>query len=207
MTSISIRNNFPEVIRAMEQVGEAAGEKAMVRALNATIAQGKPLMAKQIGAEFRLTAAKIKDRLIIRKASARGGSLRFQAALEATRRGKGRSLNLIAFVSGATRPKPWSGKQLKIQIKRGGGKKNITGAFIGNEGRTVFVRTPGKYSANRVNKKGDSKHAELIRALNTIDVPQMFNTKRINSVVRKILLENFEKNFHRELRAVLRGFV
>lgn len=206
MTSISIRNNFPQVVAALNRLPDDVGNKAMVRALNATISQGIPRMAQQISREFRIPSSKIKERLSIRKASARGGVLRFEAVLEAKARGKARSLNLIGFVSGTTRPKPWSGKQLKIQIKRGGGKKSITGAFIGNDGRTVFVRVPGKYTSGRVNKSGSSKHAQAIRALNTIDVPQMFNTKRINSVVRKVLLEQFEKNFTRELRAVLKGY-
>lgn len=206
MTTISIRHNFPEVIAAMDRVGKDIGDIAMVRALNTTIGQGRTDMARAISKEFRISTTKAKERLSIQRATAGRGGPRFHVFLEATGRGRGRSANLIAFVSGASRPQPWSGKQLKLKIKRGGGAKTITGAFIGNQGRTVFIRRRIGYIGDRVNRKGNSKHAESIQALNTIDIPQMFNTKRINFAVRKVMLQKFEKNFARELRAVLGGF-
>jgi len=82
--------------------------------------------------------------------------------------------------------------QLHFQIKRAGGKKMIKGAFIGNKGRTVFIR--------------EGRERLPIKALATIDVPQMFNARRINSIVRAVMLKRFETNFRRELRAVLKGF-
>ena len=66
----------------------------------------------------------------------------------------------------------------------------ITGSFIGNQGRTVFVRT--------------GKDRLPIKAVNTIDVPQMFNTRRINQAVQRIMQERFATNFDRALRDVLR---
>lgn len=190
---ITIRNNFPEVTRALNRVGEETGNKAMVRALNATIVQGQTQMARQISQEFRITVGKAKDRLSIQRAAAKG-VLRFTASLEATKRGKGRSMNLIAFVTKvAKRNKKGVLGQMQFQIKRSGGRKTIKGAFIGNQDRTVFIR--------------QGKDRLPIKALNTIDVPQMFNTRRINSVVRAVMLQRFEANFKRELRAVLKGYV
>ena len=83
--------------------------------------------------------------------------------------------------------------ELRFQIKRGGGKKMIKGAFIGNKGRTVFIR--------------EGKERTPIRALSTIDVPQMFNAQRINAPVRKVMIERFPAAFKRELRSVLQGWV
>lgn len=212
--TISLRHNFPAIAARLERLPDAIGNKAMVRALNKTIDQGKPEMARQISREFRLTVGQVKERLAVRKAVARGGVLRFEATLMATRPGKGRSMNLIAFVEkqvtlaqGRSRMRKGEGGsyalrnkatvqkalELRFQIKRSGGKKMIKGAFIGNDGRTVFIR--------------EGKARLPIKALNTIDVPQMFNTQRINSVVRATLLKRFEANFKRELRAVLQGWV
>lgn len=200
MSTISIRNNFPEVAARLNQLGTDIGNKAVVRALNTTIDQGKTQMARQISQEFRVSVGTAKDRLKVYKASARNGALRFVAILEATKRGKGRSMNLIAFVNKAKVSKASakrSGRtdlagQLQFQIKRGGGRKSIKGAFIGNQGRTVFIRT--------------GKERLPIKALNTIDIGQMFNTRRVNKVVRQVMLDKFPANFQRELRAVLGGF-
>lgn len=211
---ISIRTNFPAVAATLDRIAVDAGNKAMVRALNATIDQGKTQMAREISREFRISVAVAKARLAVRKASAKGGQLRFEAALEATRRGQGRSMNLIAFVEKSVslaqaRKRMRAGEggaqtlrhggqvqkalQLRFQIKRSGGQKMIPGAFIANGGRTVFIR--------------EGKGRLPIRALNTIDVPQMFNAQRINQVVVRVMMSRFEANFRRELRAVLGGFV
>ena len=200
MTTISIRNNFPQVAARLDRLTVDVGNKAMVRALNATVTQGKTEMARKISSEFRISVGAAKDRLDVRRASVRGGVLRFQAFLEATRKGKGRSMNMIAFVTGSKVSKASARRQgkaalagqLQMQIRRGGGKKVIPGAFIGNKGRTLFIR--------------EGKKRLPIKALNTIDVPQMFNTKRINSVVREVMLKKFSANFQRELRAVLKGY-
>ncbi len=197
---ISIRNNFPEVTAKLNRLAQNVGDKAMVRALNATIKQGKTEMARTISKEFMIDKATADARLAVRYASVKGGTLRFQALLEATRRGKGRSMNLIHFVEkkvtlaeAKRRRKAGDLAQLRFQIKRTGGKKMLPGAFIANNGRTVFIRT--------------GKSRLPIKALNTIDVTQMFNTKRINSVVREVMIKRFDANFKRELRSVLKGYV
>lgn len=200
MIKISIRNNFPQVVAQLNRLSQQVGDKAMVRALNKTVDQGKTEMARKISQEFRISSSAAKDRLAVRRASVRGGALRFEAVLEATRRGKGRSMNLIHFIEKEIKQREFSRRlkngtwsQLHFQIKRTGGKKMIKGAFVANNGRTVFIRT--------------GKARLPIKALNTIDVTQMFNTKRINSVVREVMLKRFDANFKRELRAVLKGYV
>jgi len=198
--TINIRNNFPAVAAKLDRVAEDIGHKAMVRALNTTVEQGKIQMARQISQEFRISVSAAKDRLAVRRASVRGGLLRFQAFLEATRKGKGRSMNMRPFVTGSRVSRASAKRQgnvalagqLQLQIKRGGGRKVIPGAFIGNDGRTLFIRT--------------GKGRLPIKALSTIDVPQMFNTKRINSVVVDVMLKRFDANFHRELNVILKGF-
>ena len=200
MTTISVRNNFPAIAAQLDRLGLDVGNKAVVRALNTTIVQGKTQMARQISQEFRVSVGTAKERLKVYRASNRGGVMRFAATLEATRKGKGRSMNLIAFVTKGKVSKASSKRsgrtdlagQLQFQIKRGGGKKAIKGAFIGNAGRTVFIRT----GTDRL----------PIKALDTIDIGQMFNTRRVNKVVRQVMLDKFPANFQRELRSVLQGY-
>lgn len=201
--TFSIRDNFPKIAAQLDRLALDVGKKAMVRALNKTIGQGQTQMARTISKEFRISVGVAKDRLNVRRAflkGAGGSTFSFKARLEATRRRKGRSMNLIAFVSNSKVSKASAKRQgkaalagqLQLQIKRSGGKKVIPGAFIGNDGRTVFIR------------KGNKRLP--IKPINTIDVPQMFNTRRVNSVVREVMLKNFNANFQRELRAILKGF-
>jgi hypothetical protein len=197
--SISMRHNFPQVAAQLDRLALDIGNKAMVRALNTTINQGKLEMSRAISEEYRINVSTAKGRLVVRRATARG-QLRFEAVLEASRRGQGRSMNLIAFVTGqlTKRTAKKAGRadavgQLGFQVKRGGGRKVIPGAFVANDGRTVFIR--------------DGKDRLPIKSVNTIDIPQMFNARKINQVVRRVMLARFPANFQRELRAVLKGYV
>ena len=211
--TISMRNNFPAIARQLEAMPDWIGNVAVTRAMNTCVEAGRTAMAKQISQEFMISSSKAKQRLVVYRAHAKGGQMRFQATLEATRRGQGRSMNIIAFVErsvtmaqarkrmrggeGGTHTLKHGTKvrqalELRFQIKRGGGKKMIKGAFIGNKGRTVFIR--------------DGKERKPIHAVNTIDIPQMFNAQRINTVVRRVMIERFPTAFKRELRSVLKGY-
>ncbi len=197
--TISIRNNFPKVAARLDRLAVDVGNKAMVRALNATVTQGKTQMARQISQEFRIKVGEAKARLDVTFARSKG-TLKFEASLLPTRLGWGnrqRGMNLIHFVTKIpTRTKKGKLGQLQIQILRSGGKKTIKGAFVAinkkTGGRSVFIR--------------EGKSRMPIEALTTIDIPQMFNTKRVNGVVRDVMLKRFDINFNRELRAVLKGF-
>jgi hypothetical protein len=201
--TISIRHNFPKVAAALDRMAKDVGDKAMVRALNATVKQGKTEMARTISKEFRVTVGQAKDRLYIDYAKAKGGGVKFYAGLTATREGglhgnDWRGMNLIHFVTKVpVRNKKGKLGQLQFQIKRSGGRKTIKGAFIATNrktgGRAVFIR--------------EGKSRMPIETKTTIDIPQMFNTRRINSVVRQVMLNKFDANFKRELRAVLKGYV
>lgn len=212
--SISMRTNFPAIARQLDELPEKIGNRAVTRAMNVCVDAGKTAMARQISQEFMLTSAKVKERLVVYRAHTKSGVFSFQATLEATRRGKGRSMNLIAFVEKSitmaqARKRMKAGEggthtikggvkvrqalELRVQIRRGGGKKVLKGAFIGNQGRTVFVR--------------EGKKRLPIKAKSTIDVPSMFNTRRINTVVRKVMIERFPAAFKRELRSVMQGWI
>jgi hypothetical protein len=212
MVSIVIKQNFPEVQRQLDQLQADIRDQALVRALNRTVEPARPEMAREISKEFNVSITKAKDSLKINRASFRKGKLVVEASLESPSR-RGRSLNLINFLkktvtltAAAKRRKAGEGGiytlrngvqrvkalELQFQIKRGGGVKTIPGAFIGNQGRTVFIRT--------------GKDRLPIKALQTIDIAQMFNAKRINERVRKGMLDRFPGIFEENARHYTRIF-
>lgn len=199
---ISIKTNFPEVARALDRLSGDIGNKALVRAMNATIKAGRSDMARGISKEFRVTQAQAKERLDVDYARVKGG-FKFSAELSATRplglfNDDWRGMNMIHFVVGGQprRTKKGVMRQLNFQIKRTGGRKQIKGAFIATNPKTggtaVFVRS------------GKARYP--IETKTTIDIPQMFNTRRINDVVRQAMLARFQASFDRELRVVLQGW-
>lgn len=203
MIKLSIRHNFPEVMASLKQLPDKVGNKAMVRAMNTTITQGKTEMARKISQEYRIKVGEVKDRLSVSFAKAKNGEYRFEAELLAKRPGglfgnAWRGMNLIHFVTAmAKRNKKGKLGQLTFQIKRTGGRKILKGAFIAKSGRTggvaVFIR--------------QGKSRMPIETKTTIDVPQMFNARRINEVVVATILKRFDANFKRELRSVMKGYV
>ena len=82
-------------------------------------------------------------------------------------------------------------RKLRVKVKRGS-TKPLPGAFIGNKGRTVF---------RRVGKK-----RLPIEPVQTIDVAQMFNTRRINEVVLATINARLPEIFEREAAFYLQRF-
>ncbi|HKX41340.1 MAG TPA: phage tail protein [Burkholderiaceae bacterium] len=191
MVSFTIRTNFPEVQAKLQRLQSDVGAAALASAINKTLAQGKTQMVRAITAEFNVKAAYVRDRLRIRRATARGGTALIEGALMGGKSDRTRSANIIAFVErkvtlaeGRRRRKAGTLNQLFVKVKRTGPVKPIPGAFIGNKGRTVFKRV--------------GKTRLPIEPVQTIDVAQMFNTKRINIEVRKVMLAKFPTVFARE---------
>ena len=189
---ITIKHNFPAVQKQLDNLQKDIARQATSSALNKTIAQAKTAMSREIRDEFNISAAKVNESLTITRASASGGEVRMQASLQSPRR-RGRSLNLINFMERSTtmaqarkRGKAGTLNQLFVQIKKKGGKKALGSAFIGNKGRTVFVRT--------------GKSRLPIKALQTVDVASMFNTKRVNAKVVQMMVDKFPTIFDHEAK-------
>ena len=96
------------------------------------------------------------------------------------------------MTEGRRRNKSGTQKKLRFKITRHGAAQTIKVAFIGNKGRTVFHRT------------GSGRTP--IEAVSTIDVPQMFNTKRINKRVIERIQREFPVEFERAARHVIDRF-
>ena len=177
---LTISHNFPEVAQALQTLQADVARQATSRALNATVAQAKTAMSREIRAEFVMTAKTVNDSLIIRRAVASGGRFNLEASLSSiSDRGK-RSLNLAHFQARQT------AKGVTFKIKRGGPRKLIPGSFLINGGKTVMIRV--------------GKARLPIKALQTINVAGMFNTKRINAKVIKMIEERFPVIFEREAK-------
>lgn len=196
---IKIETNFADIARQLAELPEQIGSKATASALNKTMAQAKTAMSRGIRAEFMMSAAKVNQALRVNKASAKGGLFQMEASLESPRQ-QGRSLNLINFTARQNK----SGL-LSVKIKRTGGRKPVAGAFIGNKGRTVFERVAGTTMASR-SKYAGTKHAQEIKAVQTIDVAQMFNTKRINAAVVELVETKFPEVFDHEVKFYMDKF-
>ena len=176
---MTITHNFPDVARQLNALHKDVAAKATASALNKTVAQAKTAMSKEIRAEFNLPAGKVSQALRIRRASARSGTLQLEAVLEAASK-RGRSLNLANFSAHQT------AKGVSFKVKRVGRRTTIPGSFLINQGRTVMIRV--------------GKERLPIKALQTIDVAQMFNTRRINGKVVRMIETRFPAIFTREAK-------
>lgn len=183
MVTISIKDNFPDVMRQLDQLQADVGHQALVRAVNRTLDLGKTRMVKVITSEFNIKARVVRESLRVRGASRKAGRFEVQGYLESPSK-RGRSRNLIHFAARQTK------QGVSVQIKRGTPRQVIRGAFIALKGNatggTVFIR--------------EGKARLPIKALQTIDVAQMFNAKRVSEVVVKVMQDRLPEIFEREAR-------
>lgn len=183
---ISIKHNFPEVQRALNSMRQDVAAQALARAMNRTVEQAKTAMSREIRQEFALPAATVNQSLLISRASYRAGRFNLEASLSSiSQRGK-RSLNLAHFQARQT------SRGVTFKIKRNGPRQLIKGAFLINDGKTVMIRVGSKRLP--------------IKALQTINVSQMFNTRRINAKVIKVIEERFPTIFAREAKFYIDRF-
>lgn len=196
---INVDFDISRVVRWVDGLTNHHLDAAAARALNRVADQAKTRMIREISSEFMVSTSYVRERLVVRRASAAAGRFVLQAALEA--KDRKRSINLIAFAEkvvslaqarkrrAAGEGKGGRALELRFKIKRVGAKQVIKGAFIGNRGRTVFVR------------EGSGRLP--IKALQTINVPQMFNTKRLNERVVAFVKQQLPVRLRHELGRAL----
>jgi cation transport regulator ChaB len=185
MVTLNIKTNFSNVQRQLDAMRKDIATKALASALNKTTEQGRTEMSRQIRAEFNITAAKVREKLFVRKATFAQGRFGLSATLESI--DKRRGVNIINFAARQTK------KGLTAKIKREGGRVLVSGkGFIGNAGRTAFKRVGPKRLP--------------IKALSTLTVPGMFNTRRIKVRVTAYILKKFPEVFAREAAFYTRRF-
>lgn len=195
---ISIKHNFPDVIRSLEGLPDELRNTVLGRTLNKAVDKAKTQMIRQIAGEFNVTATYVRAKLTVVRARFAGGRVNLEAELRGGD-GKRRSANVIAFLEKSVsfaeakrRAKKGTLNQLGFKFKKTGPIKNIDGAFIGNKGRTVFRRT------------GNSRLP--IEPVRTIDVPSMFNTRKLNAAVIRSIEKDLPEIFIRESRHAVDKF-
>lgn len=178
---ITITHNFDQVIRELEQLQKDLGARALASAVNKTVAQAKTRMSKEIRSEFNVSAGKVGAALRVTRATYRNGLRRIEASLESPTI-RGRSINVINFEARRT------ADGVSVKIKKGGPRKVIRGAFIAKSlaGTPVMQRV--------------GKGRLPIKAVQTIDVAQMFNARRINSRVVDFMESKFHEIFEHEAK-------
>lgn len=181
---LTITTDFKDVNRALASMPREIGNRAAASTLNKVAAQAKTQMVREITSEFNLTAKKVREKLAIRRASFKGGLFGMEAELFSS--AKKRSINLINFSARQV------GKGVSVKIKKGGPRKLVRSAFIGNSGRTVFKRR--------------GKERLPIDPVQTIDVPMMFNTRRVNAKVVAFIRRKLPEVFQREVAFYLSRF-
>jgi hypothetical protein len=194
MVNIGIETNFPGILRGLDLLHTDVRERAAVSAVNKTTNKGQTRMIRAISRRYNVSAGYVRERLRIERARFERGRAIIAATLSGSgSRGAKRSANLIAFLEKSVtlaqarkRAKAGVLDQLHFQIKRRGKRVVIPGAFIGNQGRTVFIR--------------EGKSRLPIKALQTIDIPQMFNERTSNNEVVRALLEEFPGIFEHEVK-------
>jgi len=204
MVAISIQADFKDVQKKLDSLSWSLQQKVIPAALNKTIAKAKTEMTRAITSEFNLRGDEVRSRLRI--VNARKDFKDWKVVLDpfASKRKRGTTINLIRFVENKVtlaesrrRAKSGTRNQLYFQIKKNGAKTTLAGAFIATNKRTggtaVFTRV------------GDKKYP--IQAKQTIDVPQMFNARRIQSRVIDRINKEIAIEFDRAIRAVEGGFI
>lgn len=204
MVTLTLSADFKGVQRKLDALQKDVREKALVRAVNRTTEQARTDMSREIRSVFNISAAKVREKLYVRYARFNSGQLFISAALISfSKEGRGlegfRTINLINFSAKLVK------RGVSVKIKKQGPRKTRLGAFIGNTGRTVFERVPGTMMVTRNLSRG-KKHREKIKPVGTIDVPQMFNTKRINAAVIRNLRAKFPTIVDREIAFYARKF-
>jgi ribosomal protein S26 len=152
---ISVRlQGIAEVQARLSTLSSGMQAKVIGPAINKVAEKARAEIARAIPETYAVKPAEVRSS--IRLSKARSGSLQATIEIFGSARKVGRSLNLIHFLAAAQ----IAGKAVKVRgarankkqlaalqnqlgflIKRGSGLKTIPGAFVGNKGRTIFIRT------------------------------------------------------------------
>jgi hypothetical protein len=197
-------------VRGLEGVKKRLAEiprelqgKTVNAAINKTADKARAEINRAIPQEYAVKAAEVRSAIDIRKAQT--GNMQAVISIFGSKSRRGRSANMVRFLAVAqaagigfkTRGAVGIKKkdvaalrgQLGFLIKRGGGVKKITGAFIGNKGRTVFMR--------------EGKARLPIKPVQVIGFSQMFNARRINERVMAKVRAEFGVELDRAINRIL----
>lgn len=190
------------VKKRLSSIAAELREKAIVPAINKTAAKARTEINRAITQEYYVKATEVRSAIDLRGANR--SNLAATISIFGSKSRRGRSANMIHFLAvmqaagiaiksrGAkvTRKQAKQvGKQLGLLIRRGSGVKQIQGAFIGNKGRTVFMR--------------EGKGRLPIKPVQVIGFSQMFNSNRIRERVLRKIDQEFPIEMDRAIKMIL----
>ena len=197
------------VQKKLASLSAAQASGAISMAINKTTAKAKTEINRAITQRYQIARAEVANSVAINAASK--SKPRATITLFGSAKKRGRSLNLIHFTErkvtlaqGRKRAKDGTQNQLRFNIVRGQGGKMIPGSFVGNKGRTIFERIEGKYMGNRINVKGNSKHAQAIAPVQVVGIGQMFNFRSIHTRVLAKINKDLATEMDRAIAQKLR---
>lgn len=200
MIKIDVRGDFGKSM--LDRVQRDLRPKVIQPALNKMADKVKADLARAIPAEFNVKAAEVRSAVDIRRA--RSGSLEAVVTIFGSASKRGRSMNLIHFLAAvqatgrAIKVRGAKGKkseltalqkQLGFLIKKGGGLKKIEGAFLGNKGRTIFMRV------------GNDRLP--IKPVQVIGFSQMFKSRKIERRILDTIGREMPIEIDRAIKMVL----
>jgi hypothetical protein len=208
---ISIKVDTSRVQAMLSDLKASVQDSVVRQALGKAADKGRTEMQRTIVREYNLTASQVRPQLKVNKI---GG--RLQAEIQALPAKPGRrSRNVILFLErkvslaeAARRRKAGTLNQLRFTFRRGRPGQQIPGAFVATANRGTFVarRVPGTVAPSR-SKYAGTKHAEAIEAVHVIDVPQMFNARRVLAEVKaKIEGEYLPQEIERAIRDAIKRY-
>ena len=190
------------VKRQLDGLRDGLKSQAMSAAINKTAQKARTEINRAITQEYAVKADEVRSAIDLR--SARGNNLEATIDIFGSKSKRGRSANMIRFLAvmqaagmpvktrGAkvTRAQMREvGRQLGFLVRRGGGVKQIKGAFVANNGRTVFMRT--------------GKERLPIKPVRVIGFSQMFASKKISERVMGKINTDFKVEIERAIAMVM----
>lgn len=172
---VTVADNATAVAKSIGGLADG-NRRAIARALNRAIERTATRMARSISGKYSIGVRDVRARLKIRKALASGKG-RLEVVLEPTGQ---TSVNVVRYKRGAVRK---ADQGVGVTIKRTGGRKQIRGSFVANNGRTVFIR--------------EGKGKLPIRPVQSITVPAMFGERDINADAVAFAVKEFEREYAR----------
>lgn len=173
MLNISVKHDMKRLAKTLDKKQRKDLPKVIVSALNKTVANVKVAVAKDITASTGIAAAKVKPHLDVRKAT--------RAQRIATITASKRTFNLIRFATPAAIQRSLQHRGTGLKAKAWSKKaKEFPGVFVGNQGRTAFVRT----GAGR-----------KIRAAHGPSIPRAMVSAKVAKHTRALIPKRFRINF------------
>lgn len=198
---INVRTNAARVVAEFRALQDRDLATATYRALNRAQDRLATETAREVRKVYNVKATVVRGALKKRRATSK--SLFARLTVEGAR------LPLIAFAARAVNP--WNvkgrarrpGGGVSVQVKLGGARKLVRGAFIAASTRNN-ARGGGSEGMLQVWRRRDAARDSL-RSLRSISVPQAVANQAVIAALQKLAGDEFEKNFAQQLVFLSRG--